>query len=144
MIKQIGLILLLFITTTTNASFPVPKKTDKTDKTEIKQTQKLSEDKTEILQANNKPLKKERSTGYGFLSLALSLLWLPFAFLAFAFTWGGDEETGVLFIVASIASIVFSFITGFKSIIKKEKHRWAAYLGIAISLLTTLLALSGF
>ena len=139
--KQIGLTLLLFITITSNASFPVPKKTDKP---EIEQTKKLSEDKTEAIQANKNPLKKEESSGYGFLSLALSLLWLPFAFLAIAFTWGGDEETGLLFTVASITSIVFSFITGFKSIIKKEKHRWAAYLGIAISLLTVLAALSGF
>ena len=139
--KQIGLILLVFITTISNASFPAPKKTDKT---EIAQTKKLPEDKTEEPQAKNKLLEKEGSTGYAFLSLALSLLWLPFAFLAFAFAWGGDEETGLLFTVASIASIVFSFITGFKSIIKKEKHRWAAYLGITISLLTVLAALSGF
>ena len=48
--------------------------------------------------------------------------------------WDGPESAGVVLMLASIAAFIASIITGIVSLIRNEKPKWKAIIGLGLTL----------
>jgi hypothetical protein len=122
------LLTLLFGTlgiTNTFASFPV---TDTLPVTENINTIEVVETENTTIQSAKK------DTPFGNWSLILGLTYFPLFVIGALMVWDGPELAGGVLMLASIAAFIASIITGIISLIRKEKPKWKAIIGLGLTL----------
>ena len=122
------LLTLLFGTlgiTNTYASFPV---TDTLPVTENINT-------IEVIETENTTIESaKKNAPFGNWSLILGLTYFPSLIIGALMVWDGPESVGVVLMLASIAAFIASIITGIVSLIRNEKPKWKAIIGLGLTL----------
>jgi len=130
------LLTLLFGTlgiTNTFASFPV---TDTLPATENINTIEVVETENTTIQSAKK------DTPFGNWSLILGLTYFPLFVIGLIIMYEGNESVGALLIITSLAAYIASIVTGLVSLIRKEKTKWKAIIGLLLTLGLLILSLA--
>ena len=89
----------------------------------------------EVVETENTTIESDKkNTPFGNWSLILGLTYFPSLIIGALMAWDGPELAGGVLMLASIAAFIASIITGIISLIRKEKSKWKAIIGLGLTL----------
>ena len=89
----------------------------------------------EVVETENTTIQSaKKDTPFGNWSLILGLTYFPLFVIGLIIMYEGNESVGALLIITSLAAYIASIVTGLVSLIRKEKPKWKAIIGLGLTL----------